>query len=319
MAGGTSLFLVTVAITTASLNTLGAAVNERPIVGVLLQETSNPSLHGDTYVPTPYIKYLESAGARVVPVRVKKPYSYYKRLFSQINGVLFPGGGDDLIRSEMAKTAKIIYKLAIKANDAGDYFPIWGTCQGFELLTVLTSGENILTNYDAENISLPLVFSPGYNESRLLRNLPSDVYTSLTTENVTLNAHQWGLSPKNYSENQKLSKFYQILSTNKDRKDKEFISTIEAYSYPIYGTQWHPEKNLFIWNPKLVVNHGKSAVRVAQYFADFLVSEARKSQHKFFNKKCEAHSVMENYQPEYQADGSYNGNYYFNYTDSGCI
>ena len=49
-----------------------------------------------------------------------------------------------------------------QANDNGDYFPLWGTCLGFELLSVLTSGTDaVLSAVDAENISLPLDFVPG--------------------------------------------------------------------------------------------------------------------------------------------------------------
>jgi anthranilate/para-aminobenzoate synthase component II len=40
-----------------------------------------------------------------------------------------------------------------------------------------------------------------------------------------------------------LNTFFNSLSTNKDRNGDEFISTIEAFDYPIYGSQWHPEKN----------------------------------------------------------------------------
>ena len=45
-----------------------------------------------------------------------------------INGVLFPGGaGDDLYRAK----AEFIYKEAVKKNDGGEYFPLFGICMGF--------------------------------------------------------------------------------------------------------------------------------------------------------------------------------------------
>ena len=50
-------------------------------------------------------------------------------------------------------------------------------------------------------------------------------------------------------------------------------SLCSAYNYPIYGTQWHPEKNAFFWNPRFVINHSKRAVKAAEYFARFFVSE----------------------------------------------
>ena len=51
------------------------------------------------------------------------------------------------------------------------------------------------------------------------------------------------------------------------------VCVCAAFKYPIYGTQWHPEKNSFNWNPHFVINHGAHAVRVAQYFANFFVNE----------------------------------------------
>ncbi len=36
-----------------------------------------------------------------------------------------------------------------------------GTCQGFELLTALVTGKNILSKFDAEDIALPLEITSG--------------------------------------------------------------------------------------------------------------------------------------------------------------
>ena len=52
-----------------------------------------------------------------------------------------------------------------QANDKGDYFPLWGTCLGFELLSVLTAdNDSVISPVDAENISLPLTFTLGEGE-----------------------------------------------------------------------------------------------------------------------------------------------------------
>ena len=40
-----------------------------------------------------------------------------------------------------------------------------------------------------------------------------------------------------------LPKLFDVLSTNKDRNNLVFISTVEAKGgLPIFATQWHPEK-----------------------------------------------------------------------------
>jgi len=51
----------------------------------------------------------------------------------------------------------------VKANDAGDVFPLWGTCNGFELLMSLgAGGEDVTSSVDAEDYSVPLNLSLGW-------------------------------------------------------------------------------------------------------------------------------------------------------------
>lgn len=46
-----------------------------------------------------------------------------------------------------------------------------------------------------------------------------------------------------FKENKKLMKNFNILSLNEDHEGNVFISSAEHKSYPIYGVQFHPEKN----------------------------------------------------------------------------
>ena len=49
-----------------------------------------------------------------------------------LNGLLYPGGGADLDNTTaFAKAGKLVWEYAIKANDAGDIFPIYATCMGY--------------------------------------------------------------------------------------------------------------------------------------------------------------------------------------------
>jgi hypothetical protein len=50
-----------------------------------------------------------------------------------VNGVLFTGGaGEDEIHidNRWVKNANFILQFAIKENNKGNVFPIWGTCLG---------------------------------------------------------------------------------------------------------------------------------------------------------------------------------------------
>lgn len=112
--------------------------NDKPIIGIVVLEKHREGVT-TVYMAASYAKFLESAGARVIPVMPNLREEEYKKLFNSINGVLFPGGSSDIASSSYARTAKIFYDLAIEANNKGDYFPIWGTCLGFQELAYLTS------------------------------------------------------------------------------------------------------------------------------------------------------------------------------------
>ncbi|XP_046552520.1 gamma-glutamyl hydrolase A-like isoform X2 [Haliotis rubra] len=307
--------LVQLCVLVTAVTARHVTYNNRPVIGVLAQATDSKT-HGDTYIPANYVKYLEQAGARVVPVRVREQVTYYVKLFSQINGVLFPGGSVGIVSSDYAKAARILYDMAVKANDAGDHFPLWGTCQGFQLLTNLTARHNLLQPTDAENISLPLDLTPDAKSSRLLGRLSQKTLHILTTENVTPNFHHYGLLLETFNQTKSLTSFYRPISTNRGRKGKVFVSTIEAFKYPFYGTQWHPEVINFDWNPKQALDHTSNGVLISHYFSSFFINEARLSGHKFPNVQAAADAVIENFHVNYQNDGTFMETYYLNYTKS---
>ena len=55
----------------------------------------------------------------------------------------------------------LLIRIAKKLNENGDYFPIWGTCLGFELLTYLAANRvEHRSNCSSHNQPLPLEFTP---------------------------------------------------------------------------------------------------------------------------------------------------------------
>ncbi|KAI4806966.1 hypothetical protein KUCAC02_017755 [Chaenocephalus aceratus] len=193
-----------------------AKINERPIIGILAQNSRYLPPNSTGYIASAYVKFLESGGARVVPIMDNQGAEEYKRLFNSINGY----------RSFSP----------VEANKRGDYFPVWGTCLGYEQLTVLTSGEKLLTRTNTSGVSLPLLFT-------------------------------------------------------------------KAYDYPIYGTQWHPEKNAFQWR-RPCISHSPSAVMTTFYMAQFFVNEARKNFHTFESEKEERSALIYNYNPVHSPPNS---------------
>lgn len=301
---------------------LTEAANDYPIVGIFSQPSHSHAgtCGGDClYIAASYVKFIESAGARVVPINYYADETELSTLFKSLNGFLFPGGGNDF-----PPTAQYIWDKTIEANDKGDFMPLQGTCLGFEwLLIAATRNQSILdpqypNQMDAHNLSIPLEFTAAAPTSRLYAQTTwgGSLYTILETENVTLNNHHYGIYPSHFMNTPALSSFFSVLSTNKDRKGTEFVSSIEAFNYPIYGVQWHPEKNIFEWGmtdegiPKEAINHSPHGVEVAEYMADFFVQQCRNSTHKFANAAQETNALIYNY-PAVYTSGSFVSTYYF--------
>ena len=79
-------------------------INYRPIIGILAQELSSSlePWYGDnytSYIGAAYVKYIEQAGARVVPVLINQTDEYYDTIFKSTNGLLIPGGAVSIVDS----------------------------------------------------------------------------------------------------------------------------------------------------------------------------------------------------------------------------
>ncbi|XP_013172012.1 PREDICTED: gamma-glutamyl hydrolase A-like [Papilio xuthus] len=283
------------------------SINERPIIGVLSQEQSF-YLHGKypeenytSYIAASYVKDIEASGARVVPILIGKDRQYYRDIMSKLNGVLFPGGATYFNQSDgYADAGQHIYEIAIELNDAGDYFPIFGTCLGFELFIIIASGrgekENRIRCYSYNN--LPLHFTEDYRSSKMFKQAPEDIVDILANEDVTVNAHQFCIVDKNM-ESHDLVKDWRVSSYSDDDYGVKFIATIEHRRYPFYGVQFHPEKNSFEWKLSKNYAHSMNAIKANRYFMDFFVSECRRNLHSFATANEENKYVIYNYEPHF--------------------
>jgi len=277
------------------------AVNSRPIVGVVTQPTDSLSNLGSSYIAASYVKYIEAAGARVVPIFHNSTFEELEHMFQSVNAIFFPGGGADLDDTPLYTAANYLYQLMITANDKGDYFPMFGHCMGFELLSIITSQNfNILQNCTGtENVTMALQFTEYLSNSYWLGNAPNSVLKTLSTQKVCLNNHMWGIYSSTFEATPSLNEFYIPLSVNYDTSGNEFISTWEGINYPVFAIQWHAEKNIFEWNPQEAINHSFDGIVAMQYFSNFLVQQARMSSHKFESYTEEFNSLIYNYKPTY--------------------
>jgi len=288
-------------------------LNLRPIVGILTQptvpvlsEVEGANGNNASSITASYVKWVEMAGARVVPIPYNATQQQLQYYFNSVNGILMPGGMQTLNSTLPFFDASLyLFNQAIMANARGDYFPVWGTCQGFQFMNIAVSGqenEGVLSDFDSWDISYPLFFTPDSNTSRMFGSAPASVLNTFATTNCTMNWHHLGVLPSLYSTNQNLAKFFRILSTNVDRENKPFISSIEGINMPFYATQFHPEWSVFEWDPTAHVSHATETIAAMQYLADFFVGETRKNNHFFPSPAEEQSALIYNFQATYTQD-----------------
>ncbi|GMH57385.1 hypothetical protein TL16_g02366 [Triparma laevis f. inornata] len=198
-----------------------------------------------SYFDASYAQWLGQGGARIVPVPYDIDEGDLEVLFGKLNGVLFTGGpATPESFPEYFVTAGRIYDLVVTNGD-GDV-PLWGTCLGFETISSIVAGGEylVLTDFDAEQISLPLSLTNSAPNSRVFgSDMPSEIKSIFTSQNVTTNWHTYGVGVDNFKN--LLSSELIATSTNFDRGGLEFVSSMEHVTAPIYATQWHPESNQF--------------------------------------------------------------------------
>lgn len=302
--------LVVAALVVVSLGALGTAENIKPIIGIFGQPASSsacPSSDSCEGIAASYVKFVESLGGRAVPIPYNADNATYEALFASVNGVLFPGGD-----SAITAGAYKLFELAVAANDAGDHFPVWGTCNGFEWLVEMCGG-TLDGKYDASNMTLPLVFTDAAASSRMYGSMSADLIKDLQDANKTMayNSHSYGIEPEHFAATDSLTGMFTVLSTSTDPKGMPFVSSMEAPDYPFYGVQYHPEKNTFEWRLQsdgaLYQNipHSIEAIELTHQLAKVFLLDARQNDHAFPSEADEEAALIWQYPVVYEPEGSF--------------
>ena len=112
-----------------------------PVIGVLSQPLLDQK---GTFIASSYIKFIESGGGRVIPLKYDMSIKELKNITRSLNGILLPGGNTNLHKrslhhsnqsvffTDYGATIKYLVDIARVLNDEGIYFPIFGICLGME-------------------------------------------------------------------------------------------------------------------------------------------------------------------------------------------
>ncbi|CAI2371025.1 unnamed protein product [Moneuplotes crassus] len=260
-------------------------VNERPVIGIFTQPYNDTS----DYIMAAYVKFVEASGARAIPIVWRDSDEDILKLVPKMNGVLFPGGGTSLKNkdgslTEYSRKGELVLNKVKELNDQGIYYPILAICLGFQEVSQIEAPyvDTLETYYfDADDISNNVTLKSTISESKLFNEMPQHLITAIEQENITYNHHHDGVLPSAWNNHAELRDAYHLLGVSYDEKDIEYVAFVESKNYPIWGLQFHPEKNIFIWKPDLHVPHSPTAIELSQFLSNFFIREARKNFNQF--------------------------------------
>lgn len=126
-------------------------------------------------------------GARVIPIFYNDSQEKIKEKLRYLNGVLFTGGQTEIVLpnsnllSPYGEAVQTILQHSQIEMDAGRFFPVWGTCLGYQAISiVMTNNTKVLGESNARYVSLKLDFTAEAKNSRLFRNIDPALATAVS-------------------------------------------------------------------------------------------------------------------------------------------
>jgi len=208
--------------------------------------------------------------------------------------MVLPGGAAELVdyKNKMKTTPfmnrihKIIEYIKDR-NDRKDYYPIWGTCLGFEELIVSSSGlkgESLQNGFDDRGKYHEVSLRDEFWNSRFFGHLPVEkkIINEVFSKPIAYYYHSEGIEPQHFKKFSKLVKDLTILGTSKNDAGREYIALLEHKKYPIFFAQFHPEKHQFEKRRSYIpMDRSQSTIKLMTSFIFKLVNDVRKNAKSF--------------------------------------
>jgi gamma-glutamyl hydrolase len=90
--------VVIIILLSLAMGSHGVMNNDQPVIGImnLPSEYEEYPSNQYAYMAASYVKFIESSGARVVPIPFEATNSTLEKIFTSINGILITGGGIEI-------------------------------------------------------------------------------------------------------------------------------------------------------------------------------------------------------------------------------
>jgi gamma-glutamyl hydrolase len=207
------------------------------MIGIVSCPPSIESACTSSYVYTSYIDWVSMSGEKSIIIPYTISESNLRTLLNRVQGVIFTGGAIQNKKlhsskqyTQLINTLFFIYKHAIRENNKGNYYPIFGTCLGHEILLMFaTNKENLLESLHSHHKHgiFPLHLNP---QSTLGKWFTPNMRAKMKKTPCATHSHKYGNDIGSIPG-------IRIMSTL-----DTFIDSIEFEEYPFYGVQFHPER-----------------------------------------------------------------------------
>jgi len=232
--------------------------NNRPLIALIMQpaDVAMKDFYPDylaNYVTadTSYAKLISQTSANPVLVPYNLPEQSLKKILDEVQGIVFIGGDIDIYDQAgnptpyMARTKEIL-DFAIQKNKSGVYYPVLGICLGFQQIASYFAGMDpkILTcGLDNEDQIEPVTPTEDFSKAKIWSKMNQDEATKALTSGGLVYLNVCGVTTETFKS--KLSSVALMTGTTVTKIGTEIAAMIEHKEYPIFGLQFHPEKQQF--------------------------------------------------------------------------
>mmetsp|Transcript_5780 Transcript_5780/g.9905 ORF Transcript_5780/g.9905 Transcript_5780/m.9905 type:complete len:257 (-) Transcript_5780:438-1208(-) len=200
-------------------------IDYQPVIGILTQPVSaakkKQNFNYTDYILEVNDNFARWGGSRTVPIPYDISEEDLLNLLPQINGVLFTGGGLDLIDDQgnfhpYYLTAKKIMMYSKYVKDVRqEEWPVLGICQGIEVIGVIFGDDDIHTldniSIYGENRPVDWEVKDVRKESRMFQTFPDHLIDEMHKRGLALHAHSYAISIETFYKTKGLREEMKII------------------------------------------------------------------------------------------------------------
>jgi gamma-glutamyl hydrolase len=288
------IFLKTILIITISQK---ISSSYQPVIGILTHAMPyNIEPAQNSFILTNYVRWLEAAGAKVIPIHQWFTDEHLEEVLGKVNGVVFAGGALTLKpEGEYERLAKKIFDKTIDLKkNHNTILPILGICQGLQLIHVFLMGANDLGSFSQHNIKGPMTIDQSI-DSRLFSLLTKEEKTQIRLIDSVANFNNFGISHQHYQKYPELKDFFNPIALAYDTIGNVNYAAVEAFDYPIYAVQFHPEKPSYDKVAEDSIPQNPVAVKLSQSIGNFFVDQARLNKNRLTEEELIKYEYINTY------------------------